>query len=49
MRKGYTHTSVVLDRSGLMQSCENITISGFNEFLDKQKNKKGYATSSKSI
>lgn len=32
----YTHISILLDRSGSMQSCKDATISGVNEFLSKQ-------------
>ena len=44
MKEGYTHISVVLDRSGSMQSCLSDTIGGFNTFLHAQKDAEGEAT-----
>lgn len=44
MKEGYTHISVVLDRSGSMQSCLNDTIGGFNSFLEAQRDVDGEAT-----
>jgi len=44
MKKGYTHISVVLDKSGSMASCLNDTIGGFNQFIKTQKEVKGEAT-----
>jgi len=44
MKEGYTHISVVLDRSGSMQSCLNDTIGGFNSFLQAQRDVEGEAT-----
>lgn len=40
----YTHISVVLDRSGSMQSIIDDTIGGFNKFLTDQKGVDGKAT-----
>lgn len=36
MQQGYTHITVVLDRSGSMQSIREDTIGGFNAFLKAQ-------------
>lgn len=44
MKKNYTHISIVLDKSGSMQSCVNDTIGGFNQFLKTQREAKGTAT-----
>lgn len=44
MKEGYTHISVVLDRSGSMQSCLSDTIGGFNAFLQAQREVDGEAT-----
>jgi len=44
MKKGYTHISVVLDRSGSMAKCLADTIGGFNTFLTAQKKLEGEAT-----
>jgi len=44
MKKNYTHISVVLDKSGSMESCLKDTIGGFNQFLKTQKELKGDAT-----
>jgi uncharacterized protein YegL len=44
VKKGYTHISVVLDRSGSMASCLKDTIGGFNQFLKTQKELEGEAT-----
>ena len=40
----YTHITVILDRSGSMESIRNDTIGGFNAFLDQQKAGPGLAT-----
>lgn len=40
----YTHISVVLDRSGSMQSIADDTVGGFNAFLSDQKANDGRAT-----
>jgi hypothetical protein len=37
MKDNFTYIAVVLDRSGSMQRVKHATISGFNEFLQKQK------------
>lgn len=44
MKKDYTHISIILDRSGSMESIRNDTIGGFNAFLDAQKKEPGDAT-----
>ncbi len=46
MKKGYSHISIVLDRSGSMTSCESETREGFNTFITKQKEASGVATAS---
>jgi hypothetical protein len=44
MKQNYTHISIVLDRSGSMDSCQDITREGFNTFITKQKKETGEAT-----
>lgn len=44
MKKDYTHISIILDRSGSMESIRNDTIGGFNAFLEAQKKESGEAT-----
>jgi hypothetical protein len=44
MKKNYTHVSVILDRSGSMESIREDTIGGFNSFLRKQQTEAGTAT-----
>ena len=44
MKKGYTDISIVLDRSGSMDSVKSDTIGGFNSFLKAQKEVPGEAT-----
>lgn len=44
MKAGYTHISVVLDRSGSMGSCKADVIGGFNQLLEKQRKVDGTAT-----
>lgn len=44
MKQNYTHISVVLDRSGSMQSVLHDTIGGFNSFLNEQKKVAGTGT-----
>ena len=44
MRRDYTHISVILDRSGSMESIRDDTIGGFNAFLESQKSEPGTAT-----
>lgn len=44
MRPDYTHITVILDRTGSMQSIRDDTIGGFNAFLDAQKAEPGTAT-----
>jgi hypothetical protein len=44
MVKDYTHITVVLDRTGSMESIRDDTIGGFNAFLSKQKEEAGTAT-----
>jgi hypothetical protein len=40
----YTHVSVILDRTGSMQSIRDDTIGGFNTFLNEQRRQPGKAT-----
>lgn len=42
--KDYTHLSVILDRTGSMESIRDDVIGGFNAFLNQQKAQKGKAT-----
>jgi Mg-chelatase subunit ChlD len=44
MKQDYTHISVILDRSGSMESIRDDTIGGFNAFLEQQKRAEGSAT-----
>ncbi|MBK8797092.1 MAG: VWA domain-containing protein [Anaerolineales bacterium] len=44
MRHDYTHISVILDRTGSMETIRDDTIGGFNAFLNEQKSAAGYAT-----
>jgi hypothetical protein len=44
MRDDYTHISVILDRTGSMESIRDDTIGGFNSFLQDQKKQEGKAT-----
>ncbi len=44
MENNYTHISVILDRTGSMESIRDDTIGGFNSFLKDQKNQEGKAT-----
>jgi hypothetical protein len=44
VEKGYTHITVILDRSGSMDSIRDDTIGGVNDFLEKQKMVPGEAT-----
>ncbi|HAE39969.1 MAG TPA: VWA domain-containing protein [Candidatus Riflebacteria bacterium] len=44
MRSDYTHITVILDRSGSMESIRNDTIGGFNSFLTAQKAESDFAT-----
>jgi hypothetical protein len=44
MRQDYTHITVILDRTGSMESIRDDTIGGFNTFLKKQKTEPGTAT-----
>jgi hypothetical protein len=44
MKKDYTHITVLLDRTGSMESIRDDTIGGFNAFLSKQKAEPGTAT-----
>lgn len=44
MKDGYTHISVILDRTGSMESIRDDTIGGFNAFLNVQKAQPGLAT-----
>ena len=44
IKNDYTHISVILDRTGSMESIRDDTIGGFNAFLGEQKAQKGKAT-----
>lgn len=44
MRNDYTHLSVILDRTGSMESIRDDVIGGFNAFLNEQKAAPGFAT-----
>lgn len=44
MKQDYTHITVILDRTGSMESIRDDTIGGFNTFLVKQKAEPGAAT-----
>lgn len=44
MKNDYTHISIILDRTGSMESIRNDTIGGFNTFLKDQKEQPGTAT-----
>jgi hypothetical protein len=44
MKEGYTHISVVLDRSGSMSSCKSDVIGGYNQLVEDQKKAEGTAT-----
>lgn len=44
MKHGYTHISVILDRTGSMEVIRDDTIGGFNAFLKEQKAQPGTAT-----
>jgi hypothetical protein len=44
MKNDYTHISVILDRTGSMESIRDDTIGGFNTFLQDQKKLPGTAT-----
>ena len=44
MKESYTHISVVLDRSGSMQSMVKDVVGGFDKFVEDQKKEEGEAT-----
>jgi len=44
MKKDYTHLTVILDRTGSMESIRDDTIGGFNAFLSSQQAEPGEAT-----
>jgi Mg-chelatase subunit ChlD len=44
MKENYTHISVILDRSGSMESIREDVVGGFNAFLGEQKRTEGLAT-----
>jgi hypothetical protein len=44
MKQDYTHITVILDRTGSMESIRDDTIGGFNAFLKQQKAEPGTAT-----
>ena len=44
MKNDYTHLTVILDRTGSMESIRDDTIGGFNSFLEEQQKLPGQAT-----
>ncbi|HEY3291169.1 MAG TPA: vWA domain-containing protein [Anaerolineae bacterium] len=44
MKQDYTHITIILDRTGSMESIRDDTIGGFNAFLNQQKTEPGSAT-----
>ncbi len=44
MKEDFTHISVILDRSGSMETIKNDTIGGFNTFVSEQKKDPGVTT-----
>jgi hypothetical protein len=44
MKKNYTHISIILDRSGSMESIREDIIGGFNAFVEEQKKDEGETT-----
>jgi hypothetical protein len=44
MKENYTHITVILDRTGSMESIRDDTIGGFNTFLEQQRAEPGTAT-----
>jgi hypothetical protein len=44
MKKNYTHVTILLDRSGSMESVRETTITGLNDFLDTQRGVEGDCT-----
>jgi Mg-chelatase subunit ChlD len=44
MKRGYTHITIILDRTGSMESIRDDAIGGFNSFLREQKALPGEAT-----
>jgi hypothetical protein len=44
MKQEYTHITVILDRTGSMESIRDDTIGGFNAFLEQQKAETGVAS-----
>lgn len=44
MKEDYTHITMILDRSGSMQSIREDVIGGFNTFIGEQKGQPGLAT-----
>jgi Mg-chelatase subunit ChlD len=44
LKSDYAHITVILDRTGSMESIRDDTIGGFNVFLDEQKRQPGKAT-----
>ena len=44
MKQGYTHLTIILDRTGSMAPIRDDTIGGFNTFLREQKAQPGEAT-----
>jgi Mg-chelatase subunit ChlD len=44
VKKDYSHITIILDRSGSMESIRDDTLGGFNTFLKEQKKESGTAT-----
>jgi Mg-chelatase subunit ChlD len=44
MKRDHTHITIILDRTGSMESIRDDTIGGFNSFLQEQKKQPGKAT-----
>ena len=44
MKDNFTRITIILDRSGSMESCKESTVAGFNEFIRAQKELPGEAT-----
>ena len=44
MKDNFTRITIILDRSGSMESCKESTVAGFNEFIRAQKELPGSAT-----
>ena len=44
MKTGYTHVSILIDKSGSMQSIKDDVIGGFNQLIEDQKKEQGELT-----